>query len=97
MYNVEYTSSFNRYFKKIKDKNFKDKLIEAVKLIKKSPYIGEEKKASLHNIFCYDIYYNKTNYELAYTIKEEQEKLVIVLLAGTRENFYKELKRFIDS
>ena len=97
MYNIRYTSSFNRYFKKLKDKNLKQKLIEAVKLISKNPYIGELKKANLHDIFCYDIYYNKTNYELAYTIEEKEGKIIIVLLAGTRENFYKELKRLINS
>lgn len=31
--------------------------------------------------------------EIAYTIFEAYGKKVVVLLAGTRENFYKELKR----
>ena len=43
----------------------------------------------------HDIFYNKTNYEIAYRIYEEDGKLVVVLLAGTRENFYKELKRYM--
>ncbi len=35
------------------------------------------------------------NYELAYTVIEEDEENVVVILAGTRENFYKELKRYM--
>jgi mRNA interferase RelE/StbE len=34
------------------------------------------------------VFYNKTNYELAYTIIEEDGETVFVILAGTRENFY---------
>ena len=41
------------------------------------------------------IYYNKTNYELAYTLVQTPTKTVVVLLAGTRENFYDELKRYM--
>ena len=95
MYNIKYTTSFNQYFKKLKDNNLKNEIIEAVDLILKNPYIGKPKKGDLHNIFCYDIYYNKTNYEIAYMIKEQEGKLVVVILAGTRENFYKDLKRLI--
>ena len=46
-------------------------------------------------IFCYDIYYNKTNYELAYTVEVIEDKVVVVIMAGTRENFYEELKRYM--
>lgn len=48
----------------------------------------------------YDIYYSKINYELAYVIEyvqaeEKQEPdMAVVVLAGTRENFYNELKRY---
>jgi hypothetical protein len=40
-------------------------------------------------VYGYDVFYNKTNYELAYTIVEENDKTVVVILAGTRENFYR--------
>jgi mRNA interferase RelE/StbE len=39
------------------------------------------------------LHYNGVNYELAYLISEINGKTVVVLLAGTRENFYEELKR----
>ena len=55
------------------------------------------KKSDLVGIYDYDIFYNKINYELAYTIKIEDKKIVIILLAGTRENFYKTLKKYLKS
>jgi len=64
--------------------------------ISKDPYkAGEAKTGDLKGMYCCDIYYNKTNYEIAYQIFELNEKLVIVILAGTRENFYQELKRYM--
>ncbi|WP_148411904.1 type II toxin-antitoxin system RelE/ParE family toxin [Murimonas intestini] len=36
-----------------------------------------------------------TSYEIAYRIYEEDDKVVVVILAGTRENFYEELKRYM--
>ena len=44
---------------------------------------------------CEDIYYNKTNYELAYTVEWVDGEMIIVVMAGTRENYYDELKRYI--
>ena len=86
-----------KYFKKLKDKKLKDKFAEAIKKIKENPEIGDMKKSDLAGIYGYDIFYNKINYELAYTIKIEDKKIVIVLLAGTRENFYKTLKKYLKS
>jgi len=47
-------------------------------------------------LYSLDIYYNRTNYELAYRIsKLENGDMVVIIMAGTRENFYKELKRYL--
>lgn len=43
----------------------------------------------------YDVYYNKTNYEISYKICEIDGKDIIIILIGTRENFYDELKKYI--
>ncbi len=63
--------------------------------ISENPYIGEPKRGDLAGIYGLDVKYQGTNYEIAYTISEANGKKVVVLLAGTRENFYEELKRYI--
>ena len=50
----------------------------------------------LAGIYGYDVFYNRTSYEIAYRIYEEADKIVVVIMAGTRENFYNELKRYLD-
>jgi hypothetical protein len=53
------------------------------------------KTANLSGIYCYDVYYNRINHEIAYRIFEDNGKYIVVILAGTHENFYDELKRYI--
>ena len=88
-----------KYLKKLKDKKLKSLFQEAIDLILKNPEIAEEKTGDLKGIRSYDIYYNRIKYELAYTIEKVEhdgiEELVVVIMAGTRENFYNELKRYL--
>ena len=84
-----------RYLKKLKEKPLKDKFQAVIDQLLLDPYYGEIKTGDLSGVYCCDIFYNKTNYELAYTIIEENEDTVVVILAGTRENFYEELKRYM--
>jgi mRNA interferase RelE/StbE len=81
--------------KKIKDKHLLAVFKEAIDKIKVNPYIGSAKTGDLRGFYGYDIKYAGTNYEVAYCIYEDSDKLVVVVLAGTRENFYDELKRLI--
>ena len=89
-----------KYLKKLKEKQLKMLFQDAIKLILENPLIAEEKHGDLRGIRSYDIYYRGTNYELAYTVEyvcnEETGKteIVVVIMAGTRENFYDELKRY---
>jgi mRNA-degrading endonuclease RelE of RelBE toxin-antitoxin system len=83
-----------KFVKKIKDDKLKQIIKEKLLAIKNNPYIGEAKKGDLSGLYCLDAFYNKTNYEIAYRIYEGLKKVVIIMI-GTRENFYKELKRFI--
>ena len=84
-----------RYLKKLKDKSLKNKFQAAIDQILKDPYWGEPKTGDLSGIYCCDIFHNKTNYELAYTIVEENDEIIVIIMAGTRENFYEELKRYM--
>ena len=89
-----------KYLKKIKDKKLKKLFQNAIDTILDNPFVAEEKVGDLKGIRSYDIYYSKINYELAYMIEYIQDEdknkpeMIIVILAGTRENFYNELKRY---
>ncbi len=89
-----------KYLKKIKDKKLKGLYKNAIDEICNNPLIGDAKIGDLSGVYGYDIYYNKTNYELAYTVEErtidesDETEIVVVILAGTRENFYDELKKY---
>lgn len=84
-----------RYLKKLKEKPLKDKFQTVVDQLLLDPYYGEPKTADLSGVYCCDIFHNKTNYELAYTVIEENGETVVIILAGTRENFYEDLKRYM--
>ena len=86
-----------RFLKKIKEKPLKLAFQKAIDDISQNPYIGDPKTGDLSGVYCCDFFYNKTNYELAYTIIEENDETVVVILAGTRENFYNELKQYMKS
>ena len=65
-------------------------------MLNTASYSGEAKVGDLAGIYCRNVYFNKSKYEIAYRITEEGDKVVIVILAGTRENFYQELKRYMN-
>jgi len=95
MYDVKYSKAAERYLKKIKDINLKEAFKTSIDKLKIDPYIGVQKSGDLRGIYGFDVKYKGFNYELAYRIYNEKGKLIIILLAGTRENFYNELKRLI--
>ena len=95
MYEIRFSSAAEKYFKKLKEKKLKEAFHETLLKIGEDPYIGEKKHGDLSSVYGYDLSYQGTNYEIAYTIYEENAQLIVVLLAGTRENFYEELKRYI--
>jgi len=95
MYEIRFTGAAEKYLKKIKEKGLKRSFQIALQKIGNDPYIGEQKTGDLSGVYCYDFYYNKTNYELAYRIYEEDDHIIVVILTGTRENFYNELKRYM--
>lgn len=90
------SKSSQKFIKKLKDKNLKNKIKDGLDKIKDNYTLGERKTGDLKGFWSLDIFYNKTNYEICYEVKEEEGRIIIVVMIGTRENFYKELKRYID-
>ena len=95
MYELRYMPPARKYFKKLKDKKLISAYSNALEKIAGNPYAGERKSGDLAGIYCMDVYHNKANYEIAYRIIEDGEHAIIIILAGTRENFYQELKRYM--
>jgi mRNA interferase RelE/StbE len=50
----------------------------------------------LDGIYCYDVDYDNVNYEIAYTLGENQQgEVIVIIMAGSRENFYDALKKYM--
>lgn len=82
-------NSFKRAYKKLRPPQ-KRAVNEAVVAITENPTLGEQKKGDLAGIFVYKFTHNTQLYLLAYTF--DPATLTLILL-GTHENFYRELKR----
>lgn len=96
MYKVKYLPSAKRYFKKIKEKPLKEAFQKSLLEIVADPYSGEAKTGDLSGVYTKAFNYNRTAYRIAYFIHEEEDKVVVVILAGTHENFYRELKTYMS-
>src|SRR5690606_7853856 len=53
------------------------------------------KKGILKGLYCADIKHQGTQFRIAYTIHDDHNAVVLIL-AGTRENFYDELTRRVQ-
>ncbi len=95
MTEVRFLPPAAKFIKKLRDKKLKNLYQEAVDKIREDYTIGEAKTGDLSGVYGYDIYYNKTNYELAYTVEYLENEIIVVIMAGTRENFYDQLKQYI--
>ena len=95
MTDVRFLPPAAKFIKKLKDKKLKMLYQEAVDKIKEDHTVWEAKTGDLSGVYGYDIYYNRTNYELAYTVEYLEDKVIVVIMAGTRENFYDQLKQYM--
>ncbi|RAM60322.1 plasmid stabilization protein [Mesotoga sp. SC_4PWA21] len=91
MFEVRFSSVAFKYFKKLKERELTEKYYRVILEIGDDPYAGEKKTGDLSGVYCKHFIYKKTKYEVAYRIYDETE-VVVIVLAGTRENFYKQLK-----
>lgn len=95
MYKLKFLPGARRYFKKVKDKRLKSAFRRALLAIQSNPYSGQAKTGDLRGLYGFDVYHDKVNYEITYRIYTNDDHIVVVILAGTRENFYQELRRYM--
>ena len=81
--------AFKRVYKKL-GANQQAIVDEAVRRIVADPGIGEEKKGDLAGVHVYKFPLNRQQMLLAY---EWDPKTRVLLLLGSHENFYRDLKR----
>lgn len=96
MTEVRFLPPAAKFIKKLKDKKLKMLYQEAIDKIRDDHTVGEAKTGDLSGVYGYDIFYDKTNYELAYSVEYQEEKVIVVIMAGTRENFYDQLKQYMS-
>ncbi len=83
------TNAFLRAYKKLHN-NQKDAVDRAVAAIVRDPTLGEAKKGDLAGVFVYKFDCLNQRFLLAY---EYDPASRLLLLVGTHENFYRNLKR----
>lgn len=95
---LQLSSKVGRILKKVRKNEpaLYKKIVIALEQIREEPLSGESNAGDLKGIFSLDIKHMGKNYELAYKLEEENSgQYVLVIMFGTRENFYKELKRYL--
>lgn len=87
------------YLKSIrKDRPLLAKFQEAIESLRVDPSLGDVKYGDLAGVSSLDIRHNRTSYELAYMVEEQENgELLLIILAGTRENFFEQLKRYLKT
>ena len=83
------SAAFARAYKKL-HQNLKADVDKAVNLIIDNPLVGEPKKGDLSGVYVYKFQSQSQQTLLAYEFDPGTRYL---LLLGTHENFYRELKR----
>lgn len=86
-----------KYLKKLKEKTLKEQFLTIIyDEIAVRPHSGEQKTGDLSGIWLSGIWaigfkYAGTTYRVAYEIKDNA--VIPILLCGTHENFYEQLKK----
>jgi mRNA-degrading endonuclease RelE of RelBE toxin-antitoxin system len=90
---IRQSGIFRRSVKKLSPQQ-KLKLDEAIRKIVANPENGEKKKGDLQNVFFFKFEINDSNYLLAYSFSSE---VIDLIMLGPHENYYRDLKNYLDS
>ena len=97
MNKVKLMPPVERYIKKLKDKQLVKRFKEEIDIITNDPTVGQVKTGDLNGVYTRGFRYQKVDYRIAYRVRVADDgSLIIVIMIGVRENFYDDLKNYID-
>ncbi|WP_342399414.1 type II toxin-antitoxin system RelE/ParE family toxin [Weizmannia sp. FSL W8-0676] len=74
-----------------------EKIEIVIDTIREDPSVGDPKLGDLEGYFCVNIRHLRIEYRICYTVEEDENgELVVIIMIGSRENFYRDLKRYLD-
>ncbi len=91
MFKVFYTSGFEKDIKKLDRKTIL-KIKPIIAKIAQSPYDGQFLRGKFKNYRKWKIKFKNISYRIFYRIYPKDKKILLILV-GTRENIYKELRK----
>lgn len=90
-YKQDFHTAFRKDIKNL-DKPLRKIIFDTLDKIAQNPTLGDSLSGDLMGIYSYHLKYRGIDYRIAYAINDN-ELLVYFISAGTRENFYKTIKR----
>ena len=91
MYQIYFGTAVKKDLRKL-PKNIQSKIDGIFFLLSENPFLGEGLAGEFLGYYSYHFKNQKTEYRIIYNIKAK-ELIVLIVLVGTRENIYKQLKR----
>ena len=91
---IHITNKVKKDLRKLGSNQDKNQVIKNLKQLQNDPYMGSSLSGDLHGYYSLHFSLSGGAARAIYTILEE-EKIVLIILVGYRENIYKEAKRRI--
>ncbi len=92
-YQVFLSKKAKKQYKNL-DRHIQDKFKLNLQQLEEKPHEGFSLSGKYADLRYIKLSHKGVNYRAVYDISED-EKLVLVIFMGTRENFYKELRRYL--
>jgi len=91
-YKERYHTQVSRDIKRLDKPVLKELFDLHIPRICEAPATGDQLYGELQGVFSYHFQKNRVDYRIAY-ITDDVEKIVTIVMVGTRERFYETLKR----
>ena len=92
-YQVSLSNKAKKQYKNL-DRHIQDKLKVHLKELEETPNKGFTLSGKYSDLRYVKISHKGVNYRAVYDIAEDKNSVLVIFL-GTRENFYKELRRYL--